>query len=69
MPEPNASYQIKPKNQYYLTFGSFTPGQLIDVTMMSSDTVSIDFSDDNASTAAYVVNNNQNQLLKQNQPF
>ncbi|KAF2130072.1 hypothetical protein P153DRAFT_385308 [Dothidotthia symphoricarpi CBS 119687] len=69
MPEPNASYQIKPTNQYYLTFGSYTPGQLVDVTMMASDTVLLDFSYDNAPSTFYVVNNDSNQLLVQSEPF
>lgn len=29
-PEPNMDYRIEPTNVYYLTFGNFIPGSLID---------------------------------------
>ncbi|KAK2605656.1 hypothetical protein N8I77_008480 [Diaporthe amygdali] len=36
MPEPNVDYQIEPVNVYYLTFGNYTQGALIDVNKIGS---------------------------------
>lgn len=43
MPEPNVKYQIQPVNTYYVCFGDFTKGALIDVTKIGGSTCTIDF--------------------------
>ena len=41
-PQPNVKYQIQPVNTYYISYGEYTPGDLIDVTMLGQ-TVAVDF--------------------------
>ena len=36
MPEPNVDYQIQPVNTYYLTFGDYTKGAIIDVNKIGT---------------------------------
>jgi len=42
VPEPNVDYQIQPVNTYYLTFGDYTKGALIDVNKIGA-MATIDF--------------------------
>lgn len=42
-PEPGSSYEIQPIVQYYVAFGSYTQGNLIDVTQISTTNVLVDF--------------------------
>jgi hypothetical protein len=42
IPEPNVKYQIQPANTYYVTFGNYTEGVLIDVTKIGT-TCKIDY--------------------------
>ncbi|OAL36095.1 hypothetical protein AYO20_04509 [Fonsecaea nubica] len=42
VPEPHVQYQIQPTNTYWVTFGDYTPGNIIDVTKIGMK-VSVDF--------------------------
>jgi hypothetical protein len=44
IPEPNVDYQIEPVNTYYLTFGDYTKGALIDTNKISA-MATIDFAE------------------------
>jgi len=46
IPEANSTYQIQPVNTYYLTTGSYTKGDLIDVTKVTTKFATIDFTKD-----------------------
>jgi hypothetical protein len=46
IPEANSTYQIQPVNTYYLTTGSYTKGDLIDVTKVTTKFATIDFTRD-----------------------
>lgn len=64
MPEPNVDYQIEPTNVYYLTFGNFTPGSLIDVNKIGSLCV-IDYGVLNDDVV--IVHDDHGNLVVQNQ--
>ncbi|KAK0634147.1 hypothetical protein B0T14DRAFT_561660 [Immersiella caudata] len=46
IPEANSTYQIQPVNTYYVTFGSYTKGDLIDVVKIATKTATVDFTKD-----------------------
>src|SRR5579862_8098708 len=43
VPEPNAHYQIQPANTYFLAFGDYTKGNIIDVQKIGGQVLEIDF--------------------------
>ncbi|KAA8893614.1 hypothetical protein FN846DRAFT_820578 [Sphaerosporella brunnea] len=43
VPEPSVHYQIQPVNTYFLTFGDYKAGNLIDRTKMANQVLLIDF--------------------------
>jgi hypothetical protein len=43
IPEANSTYQIQPVNTYYLTTGSYTKGDLIDVTKVTTTFATLNF--------------------------
>lgn len=62
IPQPNVKYQIQPANTYYLAYGDYTPGVLIDVTKIG-ETLAIDFA--HHSPNANVVHNAYGALVLQ----
>lgn len=46
IPEANSTYQIQPVNTYYLTTGSYSKGDLIDVVKVTTKYATIDFTKD-----------------------
>ncbi len=61
-PQPNVKYQIQPANTYYLTYGDYAPGELIDVTKLG-ETLTIDFA--HHSPNFNVVHNSYGTLILQ----
>ena len=43
VPQPGVSYQIQPSNKYYVTFGNYAAGNIIDVTKIAKKIVAVDF--------------------------
>lgn len=62
IPQPNVKYQIQPANTYYLAYGDYTPGALIDVAKIG-ETLAIDFA--HHSPIASVVHNAYGALVLQ----
>ena len=46
IPEGNSTYQIQPVNTYYVTTGSYSKGDLIDVTKITTKFATVDFTKD-----------------------
>jgi len=62
IPQPNVKYQIQPVNTYYITYGDYTPGVLIDVTKVG-ETLEVDFA--HHSPDVKVVHNEHGSLVMQ----
>lgn len=48
--KPNQNYQITPRRIYYISIGSFIPGQIVDIRLLSQ-VATIDFTDRNETVA------------------
>ncbi|MCJ1476006.1 hypothetical protein MMC13_004670 [Lambiella insularis] len=62
IPQSNVKYQIQPVNTYYIAYGDYTPGVLIDVTKLGQ-TVLVDFAHHKATVN--IVHTEHGQLVLQ----
>lgn len=67
-PQPNSTYQIKPINKFYVTFGDFSQNTLIAVDQLANEVALCDFSKDGSPNAILVINNKNNNMTPQVPP-
>ncbi|CAG9951188.1 unnamed protein product [Clonostachys rosea f. rosea IK726] len=61
---PNCTYQIQPINKWYITYGSYTSGQVMNVEMAGLNKATVDFTTGSAN--ARVVHSDGGQITTQN---
>lgn len=64
IPQPNCTYQIQPINKWYITYGSYTSGQVMNVEMAGLNKATVDFTTGSAN--ARVVHSDGGQITTQN---
>ncbi|EUC47381.1 hypothetical protein COCMIDRAFT_3637 [Bipolaris oryzae ATCC 44560] len=63
-PEPNAGYQIQPSSKFYIAFGDFREGEIIDCVKKSKNACMVDFTKlDHAGTTEVMINHDTDNIL------
>ncbi|KAH6884429.1 hypothetical protein B0T10DRAFT_608779 [Thelonectria olida] len=64
IPQPGCKYQIKPVNTWYITYGDFRGGQVVNIEMIGSERATIPFNK-NSSSDVRVIHNDSGQITAQ----